>query len=100
MNLLVNAHQAVDEDGRIELATGCIDDELVFVRIADNGSGIGPDAIDKIWDPFFTTKELAPASAWPCPDLRYRHAPRRRNQGREPVGQRLRFTVLLPRPTR
>ncbi len=58
MNMLINAHQAVAEEGQVDLATGRSNDAHVFVRIRDNGPGIGPDAIDKIWDPFFTTKEV------------------------------------------
>lgn len=58
MNMLINAHQAIGEEGQVELATGRSGDTHVFIRIRDNGPGIGPDAIDKIWDPFFTTKEV------------------------------------------
>jgi signal transduction histidine kinase len=31
---------------------------MVAVRIGDTGSGIAQDTIDRIWDPFFTTKEV------------------------------------------
>ena len=33
------------------------DDREVYVQVRDTGCGIAPDALDRIWDPFFTTKE-------------------------------------------
>jgi signal transduction histidine kinase len=30
----------------------------VYVQVSDTGSGIAGDVIDRIWDPFFTTKEV------------------------------------------
>jgi len=58
MNLIINAFQAIEEDGRVELSTGLYGDGHVCVKVSDNGPGIGPDAIDRIWDPFYTTKEV------------------------------------------
>lgn len=58
MNLLVNAAQAIGETrGTITLTTG-VEDDWVWVEIADNGCGIAPDKIDRIFDPFFTTKPV------------------------------------------
>ena len=58
MNLLVNAAQAMHEEGRILVSTRyCVSDGHVEIAIADNGHGIAADHLSHIFDPFFTTKE-------------------------------------------
>jgi signal transduction histidine kinase len=56
-NVIINAIQASTETkGAIEVS--CIrKDFYVDVRIADSGSGIQPEQISKIFDPYFTTKQ-------------------------------------------
>jgi len=56
INLLVNAIQSIEKKGSISIETGVESDE-VLVKISDSGSGIEPDILSKIMDPFFTTKE-------------------------------------------
>jgi PAS domain S-box-containing protein len=58
MNLLVNAHQAIKGKGQVTVSTTYTDDAMVAIRIGDTGCGIAQDTIDRIWDPFFTTKEV------------------------------------------
>ena len=59
MNLLINAYHAIKYGGRVEISTIYSDkDRAIFVQIRDTGYGITPDVIDRIWDPFFTTKEV------------------------------------------
>ena len=58
MNLLVNAHQAIKGKGDVTVTTTVADDAMVAIRIGDTGCGIAQDTIDRIWDPFFTTKEV------------------------------------------
>lgn len=55
MNLLVNASQAIKERGKIRIETRQAGD-IVEVRISDDGGGIPPDHLEKIFDPGFTTK--------------------------------------------
>ncbi|MGZ3235954.1 MAG: ATP-binding protein [Burkholderiaceae bacterium] len=59
MNLLVNASHAMTEGkrGKIILRTGCENDQ-VWIEINDNGSGIAPDNLQRIFAPFFTTKPM------------------------------------------
>ena len=62
VNMLVNASHAVKNIhseglGRIELSTSC-DDRFGYIVIKDNGLGIEPDNINKIFNPFFTTKPV------------------------------------------
>ena len=55
MNLLVNAIHAIKDKGSILIKT-YIQDEKVYIKINDTGSGIKPEHINKIFDPGFTTK--------------------------------------------
>ena len=55
LNLMTNALYAVDTGGRIEVSARA-DDEILEIRIKDNGCGIPPENIEKIFNPFFTTK--------------------------------------------
>lgn len=57
MNILVNAAHAIETRGNISVSTWA-DGGAIFVRIADNGSGIAADKLKKIFEPFFTTKEV------------------------------------------
>ncbi|MCW7541066.1 ATP-binding protein [Aquabacterium sp. A7-Y] len=58
LNLVRNAAQALPESGgRIQLRTRMASPTLVEVSVADNGSGIPPDVLPRIWEPFFTTKK-------------------------------------------
>ncbi|MDD2734067.1 MAG: PAS domain S-box protein [Desulfuromonadaceae bacterium] len=59
MNLMINACHAVHDGGKITVSTSYSeDDRVLLVQIRDTGCGITHDVIDRIWDPFFTTKEV------------------------------------------
>lgn len=55
MNLLSNARDAIDGNGRITLTTQKVDGRIC-IEVRDTGSGIAPEHQTKIFDPFFTTK--------------------------------------------
>jgi len=71
VNLVLNARDAVAKGGRIELETETLEPpeqffadrpalargRLVCVRVRDNGSGIAPEAMQHLFEPFYTTKE-------------------------------------------
>jgi len=61
LNLLMNAHQAMEgARGRIRVATTFNPRRsAVEISIADSGPGIAPEIVDKIFDPFFSTKQTA-----------------------------------------
>jgi len=56
-NLIRNAGQAIKPPGTITVRAYTGGGDLVRVEIEDTGSGIAPDKLGKIYDPFFTTKE-------------------------------------------
>jgi two-component system NtrC family sensor kinase len=58
VNLLVNAIHAVDEQGgEIAVSTEDWEHKGVRIRVRDNGCGIEAEQLDRIFDPFFSTKE-------------------------------------------
>jgi signal transduction histidine kinase len=57
LNLFLNARDAMPRGGWLTIATR-IDTEAAIVEIGDTGSGIPADQMSRIYDPFFTTKDL------------------------------------------
>lgn len=57
--ILVNASEAVQENGEIILRTSNPDHRHIKLEINDNGLGIAPEDIPHILEPFFTTKQGA-----------------------------------------
>jgi PAS domain S-box-containing protein len=63
LNLIVNAAHAIHDAGRdantgeIRISTA-VDGDAVIIRISDNGCGVPPENLSKLYDPFFTTKEV------------------------------------------
>ena len=57
-NILINAVEAMEpEQGKLWINTQAVDDMQVCVTIRDNGSGIAPENIQRLFDPFFTGKQ-------------------------------------------
>jgi PAS domain S-box-containing protein len=57
VNILLNALDAIDGEGRVEVST-CHDEEKIYIEISDDGCGMDKNTISKIFNPFFTTKEV------------------------------------------
>ena len=56
-NLILNARDAIPDGGRITLRARASEDrDALAVEVADNGIGIAPENVARIYDPFFTTK--------------------------------------------
>lgn len=58
MNLCLNAVQAMSNGGHLRVTTTRIGDDRAGIRIEDDGPGIAPEHLHRIWDPFFTTKPV------------------------------------------
>ncbi len=56
VNLMTNAIHAMEGKGHLTLLSEC-QDGIVRVSIRDTGCGIPPESLEKIFDPFYTTKQ-------------------------------------------
>lgn len=96
LNLLTNAAQAIPDKGEIVIRTGRDGDE-VFVAVEDNGQGIAPEHLGRIFDPFYTTKPVGEGTGL---GLSLSYAIVQKHGGRIEVdstpGQGTTFTVRLP----
>jgi signal transduction histidine kinase len=57
VNLLQNAREAPGDKGNIFVTAGCARDNSIEISIADDGPGIPPDKMERIFEAYFTTKE-------------------------------------------
>jgi two-component system NtrC family sensor kinase len=63
LNLFNNAIDAIieqhpDAGGRLEIQARAKEDNWIEIRVTDNGAGIQPEHIEKVFSPFFTTKPV------------------------------------------
>jgi two-component system NtrC family sensor kinase len=57
LNIILNAIDAMPEGGTLEVTTGLLENgRIVELRITDTGHGIEPHHLDKVFEPFFSTK--------------------------------------------
>ena len=57
MNLLLNAREALGGHGNVVIAAETNRQQAVEISVADNGPGIVPDKIERVFEAYFTTKE-------------------------------------------
>jgi signal transduction histidine kinase len=99
MNLLTNAAQALSGRDNATITVETTGDATnVVVKITDNGPGIPPDVLPRIWDPFFTTKDVGEGTGLGLSivyELVERHGGSIECETK--VGDGTTFTVRLPR---
>ncbi len=97
MNLMMNAVQAMAERGGTLTVRTRRDDRGIVLEVEDTGRGIDPTNLDRIWDPFFTTKPVGQGTGLGLSITQrvvHRHGGRIRVEGRPDHGAR--FVVWLP----
>jgi len=56
LNVIVNGSEAMHTGGLMTVTTGLGDDSSQWVRVCDDGVGVDPDVLDRVFDPFVSTK--------------------------------------------
>jgi PAS domain S-box-containing protein len=96
LNLFLNARDAMPSGGWLSVTTR-LDDEGLVAEVADTGSGIPPEQLARIYDPFFTTKAIGRGTGL---GLSITYGIVREHDGSircdSTVGQGTRFTLVFP----
>jgi signal transduction histidine kinase len=96
LNLLTNGLQAIDGQGEIWVRTDQEGDEIL-ITVEDTGHGIPPEVLPRIFEPFYTTKEVGKGTGL---GLSISHKVIEDHGGRIEVqsspGKGSRFTICLP----
>ena len=101
MNILTNAAQAIPDEGKITIRTWSDKSKSgvpgVFVSVSDTGEGVDTQEVEKIFDPFYTTKKIGQGTGL---GLRISYGVVRSHGGEIEVqstkGQGTEFVVFLP----
>ena len=98
MNIILNAADAMPDGGTITIKSSLSkEDHFVEVKIADTGCGIPKELIDRVYDPFFTTKESKKGTGL---GLAVSYGIIKKHQGfilvESEVGKGTTFTIRLP----
>jgi PAS domain S-box-containing protein len=94
VNLLMNAHEVTPPEGmvRVEIATTA---DRVIVAVVDTGPGVPPELLERVFDPFFSTKERGSGLGLAiCASIAQTHGARIKVTNREAGGAV--FTVDFP----
>jgi two-component system, NtrC family, sensor kinase len=101
MNLLLNSEDAIEREGKITITTGTEDDEHIFIKVVDTGCGINKEDLKKIFDPFYTTKEVGTGTGLGlsvCLGIIESHGGKIDVQSSENTGTT--FKIILPEPNK
>jgi len=96
LNLFLNARDAMPRGGWLTITTA-LDDRQLVATVSDTGSGIPPEQLARIYDPFFTTKAIGRGTGL---GLSITYGIVQEHDGTircdSAVGQGTRFTLALP----
>jgi signal transduction histidine kinase len=94
LNLVINAMQAMPQGGEVAVSAARMGDRME-IRVRDHGSGIAPEHLDHIFDPFFTLKETGTGLGLPVAHgILSQHGGSLQVQESSPAGTV--FLVILP----
>ncbi|MCP4108425.1 MAG: hypothetical protein GY749_23255 [Desulfobacteraceae bacterium] len=98
MNLVINAVHAMEEGGgELTIIAKQVDEDTFCFQVKDTGKGVGKEDMEKIFDPFYTTKDVGKGTGL---GLSISHGIIESHGGRieveSEIGKGAVFTVLLP----
>lgn len=97
MNLILNAVQAMSSGGTLTVVAKQVDEKNFLFQVGDTGAGIDKEDIGKIFDPFYTTKEVGKGTGL---GLSVSHGIIEQHGGKieveSEIGKGTIFTVFLP----
>ena len=97
MNLIINAIHAMDHGGELHIMAKKMNDKQFLFKVGDTGHGMPQEAISKIFDPFYTTKEVGKGTGL---GLSVSHGIIKQHGGKVEVESEINkgtvFTVYLP----
>ncbi|MBN2058828.1 MAG: histidine kinase [Deltaproteobacteria bacterium] len=100
LNLMNNASDAVGKNDTITLKTA-VEDNHVKIIVSDTGKGIAPDQLEKIFMPFFTTKNVGKGTGLGLPiSLNIVEGFGGRMEVKSMPGTGTAFTIVLPLPNK
>jgi putative PEP-CTERM system histidine kinase len=94
-NLIINALDAIDDDGTVEIVTGR-EEDMGYVKVSDNGCGMSSEFIEKkLFKPFLTTKRKGLGiGLYQCKTIVEAHSGKLAVTSQEGKGSE--FTLYLP----
>jgi signal transduction histidine kinase len=102
VNMIINAEQAMPEDGQLKLSTKTKKDSsgkpnAVIVEMEDTGCGIPPEHLSRLFEPFFTTKQDAKGTGLGL-TVSYEIIQEHRGEieVQSQVGKGTKFTITIP----
>jgi signal transduction histidine kinase len=57
LNLLLNAVQSIEDEGRVLIECGS-EEDIAYISVKDSGAGIEKEELDKIFEPYYSTKKF------------------------------------------
>jgi len=96
MNLLVNAAQAIEVQGKVTIRTGHEGDSI-WIAVSDTGKGIPSENLSRLFEPFFTTKPVGQGTGLGL-SVSYKIVEKHRGkiEVQSEVGKGTTFRVILP----
>ncbi|MCG6893433.1 MAG: two-component sensor histidine kinase [Desulfobacteraceae bacterium] len=97
LNLITNAFSALDDGGKLVIEIGRNNEDQLAVAVKDNGCGIPPQELDRIFEPFYSTRTAKGGTGLGLAityELTQELGGQLRVESR--VGEGCTFTVLLP----
>ena len=95
--MVMNAIEAMPREGNLHIVTTAPDPDTIVIRVEDNGVGIPPDILPRLFEPFTTTKEEGKGVGL---GLAISHAIVERHGGtidvKSEVGRGTTFTITIP----